>query len=164
MRDVAPDAGLSRPGINHVVVGSRDRQAANRRSSFLVEHRRPRHRTVGGLPHAAAGRAEIICRRISRNSRRRQRPSATERPDQPVFHALKWLVFRLGRFRLFVVGVAALGFRLRSGGRGFRFRCLRRFRLPLRLSLSNRNSTNQEQNCDCHENAQDKRRNLAKAV
>jgi len=164
MRDVTPDARLARPGINHIVVGSRDRQAANRRSSFLVEYRRPRHRTVGGLPHAAARRAEVISRRISRDSRRCQRPSPTERSDQPVLHPLERLVLRLGRFRFFIFVVAAFGFCLRGGRSGFRFRCLRRFRLPLRFSLSNRDSTHQEQNCNCDNDAQRERRNLAKAV
>ena len=65
MRNIAADASLSCAYVNNVWVRWRDGDAADGGGSLLVKHRSPGDRAIGGLPDAAARRAEVIGCRIA---------------------------------------------------------------------------------------------------
>src|ERR1700684_3782325 len=102
MRNIAANASLARAHVDDVRIKLRNGNAANRRCSFLIEDRRPAHPAIGGLPHSAAGCAELICCRIAGNSAPLQGTPAAKRSDEPILHALEWLLFGFGGFILFV--------------------------------------------------------------
>ena len=95
VRDVAANAGFARSDVEDV----RDSSSHTAMLPIadvpsLIENRGPSHRAVGGLPHSAAGRAEIIGRGIARNSGRGQRASAAKGTDQAILHSLESLFLR----------------------------------------------------------------------
>ena len=131
LRDIAAQAGLAGTNVNRIVVRISHRQASNISRSLFVEYWRPGHGPIGGFPHSAARRTEIISRRIAGNSGCGQRASTAERTDEPILHSLEWLVFWLGRL------VFGSGPRVRRcvGSRRRRGVGLNCFRLTFRFGL-----------------------------
>ncbi len=65
-RYVAPDERLAGPGPNHVGVGGRDRERADRLRLLIVEDRPPSVATVFTLEHASGRRTEVVDIRVAR--------------------------------------------------------------------------------------------------
>src|SRR5208337_8096 len=89
LRNISANAGFASPYINDVRVGDGNGNTADRRRSILVKNRRPGVGTVGGFPHAATSRTEIVGRRVAGNSGCRQRAATTKRTDRTVLHSLE---------------------------------------------------------------------------
>ena len=107
VRDVAADGLLSGADVDHVRIGLRDGDRADRaRLEVLVGDDLPVGAAVGRLPDAAAGRAEVERVRIAPNAGDRRHAPAAEGPDQPELEALE------------AVGKALLGSGRGAGGGG----------------------------------------------
>ncbi len=75
---VAANAAFTGADVNHVRVRGSDRNTADRRRRLFIEDRIPGHGSVGGLPHTATGRAEVINVGIAGNADRGKRSSAAK--------------------------------------------------------------------------------------
>jgi len=106
VRDLSANAGLARAHINSVVIGTRDRQAADISTAFLSNtgDRSSLRQSTSHTPPPV--RAEIISRGIARNPAAvRERPPRNG-PIMRYFMPLKSLVFRLtGNFCRQVCGL-----------------------------------------------------------
>ena len=80
--DVIARGDLAAADIDHVRIGWRHRERADRRGTLAVEQRLPGASGVGGLPHAAAGGADVERVRLRGYARAHRRPAAAERADQ----------------------------------------------------------------------------------
>ena len=89
MGDVAADAGLARPHVDHVGVRGRDGNAADGRHRLLIEQRSPIASTVGGLPDPSGDSAEVKYAGITRHPGHSDDAAAAERSNLPPLHALK---------------------------------------------------------------------------
>ena len=98
VRRIAANRRFARADINHVVIGWRNRNRADRRNGCFVEKRSPICAAVSRLPHAARDRTEIICVRLTYDTFDRQRASSAKRTDLSPTHAIEQLfVDRSGR-------------------------------------------------------------------
>ena len=86
--DVAADAGFAGADVDHAWIRGRDRDGAHRPERLLVGHRLPGGAAVGGLPHAAGDRAEIVGVGLAGNAGDRQHAPAAEGADEPPLHAV----------------------------------------------------------------------------
>src|SRR5438270_733652 len=83
----AADAGFARSHIDHIVVGIRDRDAADGRGALLVEDGLPHTPTIGRLPHTAGNRAKVIDIGLAGDASHCQHASAAEGADVAPAHS-----------------------------------------------------------------------------
>ena len=113
--DVAAQLRLAHPDVHDVGIRLGDGDRTNRRGlEEAIGDRAPGHAAVGGLPEAAAGRAEVILERPARAARCRLRSSAAAGPIDRQRSPVK----RAGSMTVATAGVA-----LWAGACAIRERC-----------------------------------------
>src|SRR5258708_25292454 len=85
--DVAANAGFAGADVNHIGIGVRDRDAADRGGGLLIEERIPGNTAVGGFPNAAGDGAKIVRVRLARDSGYAKGPSTSECADEAPLHS-----------------------------------------------------------------------------
>ncbi len=91
VRGIAADRRFAGADVNHIVIGRRNGDRADRGDRLLVEQRNPIRAAIGSFPHAAGYCAKVICVRLARHAFNRQGAPAAKGTNLSPPHPIEQL-------------------------------------------------------------------------